>query len=83
MRQWIWAWWGSVVYFGLLTSSSLVTLLSSSYTEMLAEANFPATEMEILQGLPLQGTYLAAFVGIPLLITIGVILLSKRSFRET
>jgi hypothetical protein len=83
MLRWIWAWWGSVAFFSLLTGSVLVTLLTSSYAAMLERASFPATEMEILQGVPLQGSYLAVFVGIPLLITIGVILFSNRCFART
>jgi hypothetical protein len=33
-----------------------------------------------LQGLPFQGFHFAAFIGVPLLVTLGVIILSKRHF---
>ena len=82
LRQRMWAWWGSVIYCGLLTASALVTLLKSSYAEMLTMMAFPALEMEMLQGVPLQGYYFAAFVGLPLLITLGVILGSRRYFGK-
>jgi len=80
LRQKMWAWWGSVGYFGLLTFSSVVTLVKSSYAEMLSLMKFPPKEVEILEGLPLQGVHFAPFIGIPLVITLGVIILSKRHF---
>jgi len=75
-----WAWWGSVIYFGLLTSSSILTLCRSSLSDILSSMKFAPTEMEALQGLPFQGWLMAAFVGIPLLLTLGLIILSKRYF---
>jgi hypothetical protein len=39
--------------------------------------------MEALQGIPLQGFHLAVFFGIPLLLTLGVIIFSKRHFEGT
>ena len=80
VRQSAWAWWGSLVFFGLLTLSAVSTLATSSWDEMLSRMNFPPTEMEILQGIPVQGLHLAVFVGIPLLATLGAIMLSKRHF---
>jgi hypothetical protein len=77
-----WAWWGSLIYFGLLTSSSILTLCRSSLSDILSRMKFAPTEMEALQGLPFQGWHLAAFIGIPLLLTLGLILLSKRYFTE-
>ncbi len=76
-----WAWWGSVIYFGLLTSSSMLTLCRSSLSDILSRMKFAPTEMEALQGLPFQGGLMAAFIGIPLLLTLGLIILSKRHFR--
>jgi hypothetical protein len=76
-----WAWWGSVIYFGLLTSSSILTLCRSSLSDILSRMKFAPTETEALQGLPFQGWHLAAFIGIPLLLTLGLIIFSKRYFR--
>jgi len=81
LRQRAWAWWSSVGYFGLLTLSSVVTLMQSSFSEMLSLMRFPATEMELLEGVSLQGDHFAPFIGIPLVITLGVIILSKRHFE--
>jgi hypothetical protein len=75
-----WAWWGSMIYFGLLTSSSILTLCRCSLSDVLSRMKFAPTEMEALQGLPFQGWHLAAFIGIPLLLTLGLIILSKRYF---
>jgi hypothetical protein len=76
-----WAWWGGLAFFGLLTSSSIVTLLKVSYLDVLSEMKFAPTEMEALQGIPLQGFHFAVFFGIPLLLTLGVIIFSKRHFE--
>jgi hypothetical protein len=73
-----WAWWGALIYFGLLTLSSIWTLATSSLAEILSIMRFPPTEMEALQGLPFTGVHLAAFVGLPLLLTLGVIVFSRR-----
>ena len=80
MRLRAWAWWGSLVYFCLLTFSSILTLVRSSYAEILAVINFPPREIEFLDGVPIQGTHLAVFIGVPLLLTVAVIVVSKRCF---
>jgi hypothetical protein len=77
-----WAWWGSLVYVGLLTLSSVLTLATSSLDEMLAILSFPPTEMEALQGVPLQGIHFVPLIGLPLLLTVGVIILSRRHFGQ-
>jgi hypothetical protein len=80
LRLKIWAWWGSLVYFGLMTFS-ILTLSKSSFSDILSKMRFPPTEIEILQGLPFQGYHFAALIGIPFLITLGLIIYSKRYFR--
>lgn len=77
----IWAWWGSLVYFGLMTFSMILTLSRSSFSDILSRMKFPETEMEILQGLPFQGFHFAALMGIPLLMTLGLLIYSKRYFK--
>lgn len=76
-----WAWWGALIYFGLMAFSSILTFLKSSYLDILSGMRFPPTEMEALDGVPLQGFHLAMFFGIPLLATLGVIILSKRHLQ--
>jgi hypothetical protein len=42
--------------------------------------DFPPTEVEMLDGVPVSGLHLAAFVGLPLVLTLVAIVLSKRCF---
>jgi hypothetical protein len=76
-----WAWWGALVYFCLMTVSYLLTLVVSSWEEILLALNPPAFEVEILQGIPLQGYHFAILAGIPFLLTIGLIVRSRPHFR--
>lgn len=80
LRQSQWAWWGSILYFALLTSTIVVAFATTSYFELLSTANFPQFEVDFLDGIPLQGIHLALFFGIPLLATWCVVLASKRGF---
>jgi hypothetical protein len=75
-----WAWWSVLAYFCLMTISYVVTLLSSSWQGILSIADFPIFEIEILQGIPLQGYHLSILVGIPFLLTIGLILRARPYF---
>ena len=81
-RQRTWAWWGSLVYLGTLTLSLVSTLVSSSYADILAVMRFPPREMEFLEGLPLQGVHLAALIGVPLALTLGVAILAKPNLTQ-
>jgi hypothetical protein len=75
-----WAWWGSLVYSALMTSSLLLTLVRSGYADILRVVRLPPKEMEILQRLPIQGYHLAILVGVPLIITLGVIVWARPYF---
>ena len=76
-----WAWWGALVGFGLWTLSTVWTLCSMSWLQLLRVLKFAKLEMEALDGVPLQGWHLAAFVGLPLVGTLAVILYAKPHFR--
>ncbi|RLC75076.1 MAG: hypothetical protein DRI81_12735 [Chloroflexi bacterium] len=80
LRLKAWAWWGSLIYFGMATVSSILTLAQSSYADILSLMKFAPTEMDALQGVPAQGVHFAVLIGIPLLTTWGMIVLSKRHF---
>ncbi len=82
LRRRAWAWWGSLVYLGLLAFSSVLTLTLSSLDEILVILSFPPTEMEAFQAVPLQGIHFAPLIGLPLLLTVGVVILSKRHFGQ-
>jgi len=77
-----WAWWGALVYLSLLTVSVIVTFSQYTLLDILARLRFPPTEMEILDGLPFHGLHLALALGVPLLITLGLLVFSKRYFRQ-
>ena len=80
LRRRAWAWWGSCFYFGLLTASSILTLSTSSYADILSVLDFPPAEMAFLEGVPLQGLHFAVLIAIPLFLTLTVVGLSKRHF---
>ena len=81
LRLRMWAWWGSVVYSSFITFSTIITLFKSSYSTILSGLEFPPREIEFLGGLPVQGYHFAVLVGIPLLITLGLLIHSKRYFK--
>jgi hypothetical protein len=83
LRLRTWAWWGSLIYLSLITFSSILTLIRSRYADILSAMDLPPTEMEFLDGVPLQGFHFAVFIGMPLLITLGVILVSKKHFGSS
>lgn len=75
-----WAWWLSLAFIVIVGASVVLTLSATSYAELLALARFPPSEIEFLDSMPLQGYYLAAFFGLPLLGTLGVVFASRRCF---
>lgn len=76
-----WAWWGALLYFGLMAVSWIVTLAKSSWLDILASMNFPPFEAAILQKWPLQGSHFAVLAGISLVLTLGTIIRAKRFLR--
>ncbi len=81
LRRRLWAWWAAVVGLSMFTFSTIFTFTRSSYAAILSGLAFPARELEFLSGVPLQGVHFAIMTGVPLLATIGLVLLSKRYFR--
>ncbi len=80
LRQRGWAWWGAVIGLGLFTFSTVLTFFRSSYLTILSGLAFPPREIDILDGVPAQGYHFAVLVGIPLVVTWVVAILSKRHF---
>ena len=83
LRSRPWAWWGALVGVGLLTASSIATLVRSSWMDILTHMALPPTEIAFLIGMPFHGIHLAVLVGIPLLATMGLIVGSRRHFTST
>ncbi len=77
-----WAWWGTLVYFSGLTLSWVLTLARSGWPDILAALEFPPYEMEILERLPFRGSHFAVLVGIPFMLTLGLILRSRSYFTD-
>jgi len=73
----LWAWWCALAYFSLMMVSYVSTLLSSSWMDILSALSLPDFEVELLRNVPLQGWHLAIVVGIPFLLTIGLVLSAK------
>ena len=66
-----------------MTLSYLVTLLSSTWGEILEALNPPAFELEFLQGIPLHGYPLAILVSIPFLLTVALIVRARPCFNSS
>jgi hypothetical protein len=73
-----WAWWGSLIGLCLLTISTIWAFSASSYLEILSRMHFAPLEMDALDGIPAQGYHLAAFFGLPLLVTLGLVVYARR-----
>jgi hypothetical protein len=80
LKRRMWAWWGGAIFLGLFTFSTLLTFFRSSYSTILSGLAFPPREIEFLGGLPVQGYHFAILAGIPLLITWGAAIFSRRHF---
>ena len=70
-----------LAFFLLLMLSTLLTLWPASLSDILAVLRFAPIEMEALQGIPLQGSHLAILIGLPLLLTLVALMLSRRHFQ--
>lgn len=81
LHQKRWAWWGAVVLWGSFTISLWITFINTSYAAMLSGLEFPAREIDMLDGLPFQGFHFALLAGIPCLITWILAISSKRFFK--
>jgi hypothetical protein len=81
LRMSRWAWWGALVYLVVMAASWVVTLAMSSWPDLLLKLDFPPYEMDILDGLPFQGWHFAVLVGIPLALTLGVLIWFRRDFE--
>ena len=80
-----WAWWGTVVGLAGLVAAAVVTLLQLPFSELYAAMRFAPTEMEILGGMPeaVQQSHLAVVAVLPLLVTLGLLLCTRRYYSQT
>lgn len=78
----IWAWWGSLIFIGALALSTILAFSNTSYADLLAQLAFPPTELDALDGIPLQGYHLALLVGGPMLLMLIVIVFTRREYKS-
>lgn len=76
-----WAWWSSISFFLIWIISFIITFMNNSYSDILTILKFPTPEMNAFQGIPLQGYHFILFLGIPLVVTIHFVYISKKYFR--
>ena len=75
-----WAWWGSVTYFGLIAISFLLTFSIKSLYDIYPIMNIAPLELKFFQNIPFQNFRLSVFMAIPLLVTLAIIIYSKKYF---
>jgi hypothetical protein len=75
-----WAWWGAVVFLGLLTGSLVVTFLAKRPHEIVALMPLAPLEAEAVSGIPMRGYHLALLAGIIPTATLVAVAVSRRDF---
>jgi hypothetical protein len=82
-RRQFWAWWGSLVFFLLMTGSTILTLIKFVPIEVVSKMQFAPIEREIvetvLQNAPLKNIHFVLLFGGPLLITTLLIGIWRRN----
>jgi hypothetical protein len=81
-RMKVWSWWGTLITFGGLTVSSLVTLPRYTFGDILLLLSFPPLETAAFQNVPFQSHHITAMAGVPLLVTVALVVFVKRHFRS-
>jgi hypothetical protein len=79
-KQHTWAWWGGLVYWAWLATSTVVTFARTGYLELLDLLALPPYEIEFLDGVPLQGIHLALFLGLVFALPLGWLFACRRHF---
>ncbi len=78
LRRQAWAWWALLGYLGAAACSAVATFARTRYADILALASFPATELQWLRGIPLQGYHLAALIGLPPILSLALAIVWRR-----
>lgn len=72
------AWWGTMLFFCTMITSSIATFLSVDPHQVILEMRFSSLEMDALQGMPVEGYHLALLISLPALLTLVLILRTRR-----
>ena len=79
-----WAWWSSLVYISLLTVSSVMSFSGHRFYDIIVMMNLPTYEMELLDKMVILHDYpLVGLFAAPLLITLGLVIYSRRYFENS
>jgi hypothetical protein len=77
----IWAWWGSLVFVSLLTSSALLSFSGYRFYDIILMMDLPAFEMGLIDKMVFLHDYpLVGVFVFPLLAALGLIIYSKRYY---
>lgn len=82
LRLRLWAWRGTVFVLSILTISTIITFVNSSYSTILDNMRFPPKEISFLGNIPIQGYHFAIIAGIPLIATWILVIMSKKQFFQ-
>jgi len=77
-----WAWWGGLAYWGWLATSTIATFALTSYQELLTILALPPREIDMLDGVPLQGFHLALFFGLVFVLPLVWLVACKAHFGQ-
>jgi hypothetical protein len=81
VRRESWAWWASLVFVALLAVSAGLSFARYGLFDILQRMQLPPAEIEFMRGAAaLQDFNLTALVTLPLLVTLGLLVYSKRYF---
>lgn len=79
-----WAWWGSLVYVSLLTVSAVMSFSGHRFYDIIVVLNLPAYETELLDKMVVFHDYpIVGLFAAPLLVTLGLIVYSRRYFWKS
>jgi len=76
-----WALLISIIYYGLLFVSILITFIKNNYFSLLKALNFPEREVEFLKGIPLKSYQIILIVSIPIIFEIINRIFSKDNYK--
>jgi hypothetical protein len=80
-KRQVWAWWGAMAYFSLLTVSAFMTFSLLPLAEIFRRMNLPEYEVAFLaEAAILQDYRLVWLLAVPLLVILGLLIYVKRYF---
>ena len=76
----MWSWWTALIYFSFLMLSSIITFMISNFSTVVELLQLPKLETQALSNIPLSGFHLSCILGIPMIISLIVIISSKKFY---